>query len=355
MAVINWKGLTNEEVRQAFHEMDDQSIKACAAHLDPVQIKTALVAIDLGKDPNWINKTHAFISGLASPNQVEDVAKLLSRPQLLELLANRTQIESLQPLFVGISTLQFQEIIEFASTQQIETLREESVGEPVQYHILNLYHLLQNERIELAQQVELLETEIENLSLPEIPLNSYLELIEKINALKQRVLDQLAMIGRLVLISWNSNRIDLINKIGELKESWEKFNIHTLGHSRRGIQNSSGLYLTLETKLNSVYGDPQNLNDIEALHDDEPAIDAIVKFSVWYLRDYWEIGLLPMIKNEDELQLTKEHQDKLLEMARIHLEKLGLFTVKDLKKAHIYSKETLSEFIHAYRHLLILS
>lgn len=134
-----------------------------------------------------------------------------------------------------------------------------------------------------------------------------------------------------------------------------------VGIPRCNGAQATGLFALLEQKLNAVYGNPLDPNDIEALDNSDPAIDALVKFSVWYLRDYWEIGLLPMVKNERDLDLSSrrysernraEHREKLFVMVQENLERLGLDKVKDLKKARIYSRETLQDFIRARQNLL---
>ena len=85
---------------------------------------------------------------------------------------------------------------------------------------------------------------------------------------------------------------------------------------------------------------------IEALHDEDPACDALVKFSVWYLQDYFELGLLPEVTNEAELDRDPQ---RYRELARQRLHRLGLKTVGDLKRAGIFSRATLAEHVKQHK------
>src|SRR5262249_20909592 len=100
----------------------------------------------------------------------------------------------------------------------------------------------------------------------------------------------------------------------------------------------------------SAYGAP---NDASSVNDDEPALEALVKLSLWYPQDYWQVGLLPQVTDpqlfEREGEISPEQRqallERLLEMARANLEKVGLHTAKDLKLAGICSQATLQEYL----------
>ena len=91
------------------------------------------------------------------------------------------------------------------------------------------------------------------------------------------------------------------------------------------------------------------------MKDDEPAVEGLVKFSVWYLKDYWELGLLPGVEKQADLDIDMEkhteaeraeYREKLFTLARDTLDQVGLSTVGDLKNAFIFSKQTLQEYIN---------
>nr|NGX58750.1 hypothetical protein [Chlamydiota bacterium] len=113
----------------------------------------------------------------------------------------------------------------------------------------------------------------------------------------------------------------------------------------------TGIYLLFEQIISSPFAseDPN-----KTLQDDEPGVEALAKLSLWYMKDYWEMGLLPSIKNEDQLKLDpekhsdkecQEYREKLMEEVNDNLEKFDLKTVGDFKKVFIGSKELLRGYI----------
>jgi len=100
----------------------------------------------------------------------------------------------------------------------------------------------------------------------------------------------LATLNKALQLAWNSNRVDLIEKLSTAKETCQKFVISIIGHPRHAVNPPTGLYARLEARLNAVFGNPSDPNDIEAAGNDEPAMEALVKFSIWYLKDYWDLG-----------------------------------------------------------------
>lgn len=296
-----------------------------------------------------------------SVQELQAAGQVLSLPQILELLNNPSEFRQISPIFVGISYLKFMEILEFASAKQLDTLKQESINEPVQHHLANFCHAMNNILTEKFHTAEQLENRIKELIVEDIGEDDYLDLREQIKELSNWVEHSVFLTNRALLVAWNTNRIDLIEKLNAIKEGCHKFATYLVGRPDSPKSAANGLYAILESQLNSVYGNPDNPEDVEALQDNEPAVDALVKFSVWYLNDYWNIGLLPNIKSADELDLgsknfgereRNEHREKLFNTVQFNLKKIGLASVKDLKQAHIFSKKTLLDYIKKHQHLI---
>jgi hypothetical protein len=86
------------------------------------------------------------------------------------------------------------------------------------------------------------------------------------------------------------------------------------------------------------------------MKDNTPALEALVKFNVWYIKDYREVGLLPQLDATHIPTLFPEqedlkHREQLFKIAESNLEKIGLHTLADLKTERIYSKKALIEYI----------
>ena len=112
-----------------------------------------------------------------------------------------------------------------------------------------------------------------------------------------------------------------------------------------------GLYAKFEEKLNTIYS---GFNHGEGLLDEDPAIEALANLSIWYLQDYWELGLLPEISNIQQLDLDPKHYNEsersdfkadLFLKVRKNLESKGLKTVFDLKSNQIFSKGMLKNYL----------
>lgn len=165
--------------------------------------------------------------------------------------------------------------------------------------------------------------------------------IDDLNQEYQAALDPLA---KALFIAWNTNRIDLIDRLSKLKDR-----LHTEWIKQVGARNgkSTGLFLTLEQRLHAVFGNPLDPQDLEAVHDEDPAIEAFPKFSIWFLEDYQEVGLIPASSAED-LQFHDELslEEHLLSKGEHTLKLHGIHIIRDLKDKQIFSKQMLKEFLN---------
>ena len=206
----------------------------------------------------------------------------------------------------------------------------------------------------LEEEIDSFDQRLDLIKVEELSRIAILELNKQIdkfsidfNALHERANKALA-------IAWNTNRLDLIESFSKVKDSCQKYTAYGIGEPKTLRAAATGLYGKLDQSLFAVFGDPKDPSDLEALKETEPAMEALVKFSVWYLKDYWEMGLLPSVTNQEDLDLNMEqhteteraaYREKLFNEVKKNLQKIGLFSVSDLKKAHIFSKKTLHEYI----------
>lgn len=295
-----------------------------------------------------------------SPEQIEVLGKKISGKEVLEVLDSPSLLEpehlwKLSPLLVGMPHSTFLEVLSMASPEQLKILQHEAANESIQHHLTVLVHDIAYGADMEEKQLEQIEQEISALD----PKSTYFDELQgignKLERAEQWQSSAVDIISRALSLAWNTGRSDLVERLTDLKEhSIRTSNLYIGNPSGVDQEASTGLYSSLEKRLNEVYGNRNNPQDIEALQDDEPALEALAKLSIWYLKDYWEMGLLPEISNPRELELSaftyseherQNHLQKLMEQTQANLSKLGLSTVKDLKKAHIYSKETLQQYI----------
>lgn len=330
--------------------------------IDKMAIEQIAVIIPLATenhDPaHWRQKTRAVIEGLSNPKKIEEVGRVCSAHQIQEIISLSATIkdslkEKLFPLFIGMPHEVFLRLLIDATPKQLSILKQESLTEPVQHHLTLLTHDLSSRMAQANSSATAFELAVQNLNLVDIDLRQINIEHDKIITLLTSCNSINFISSKALSLAWNTNRTDLIEKLSKIKEQSQRLILQVIGKERSASSAPSGLFLLLEKRLDSVFSSP---NDIEALNDEEPATEALVKFSVWYLQDYFDIGLLPDIQHIDQLELDPQnysekersnHREILFQTAEQHLEQLGLFTLSDLKQAKIYSKKALKDFILA--------
>lgn len=361
MDIPDFTMLSPEDVVEWSATQPAKTIQAAVPKLSIEQIPFLIVGVSEYHSSDWMQKTDAVIAQLNQQAQLEMAGKALSASQFLSLLQKdippQNLDETLLPLLVGLPQKTFRQVIASATEEQLVPLKREGVSEPVQHHLSLLAHEITNELTSEMQLLERLQKQIETFDPRELTHRELDNLYKTIQDSAEETYHRLEEINCLLAISWNSNRIDLVEKFTNLKGFIQKQLLPMIGTPRENGNGATGLFEQLEKNLNAIFGNPFDPQDIEALDNDDPAIDALAKFAIWYLRDYWEIGLLPGIKHEKDLDLSlKKHsekdrsdfREKLFSTVLKNLEKIGLSKVKDLKKARIYSRDTLQEFIQTH-------
>lgn len=334
-------------------------IRDAVETLSAPQLQALIIATNENHDPHWKQKIQAVVKGLNRRDLLEEAGKALTAPQFLEVVDLLSSLKGddhlkLLPLLIGMPLMTFVEVICTASKTQMDVLKLESVTEPIQHQLTLFCHEIAKQLHEKDTELEAMRQDFEQMDVNDIghkELRTIFSKLEMADAIFQQVI---TITNKALAIAWNTNRPDLVEKMSTIKESCHKYRVFVVGHPRDEEHAPTGLFLKVEEKLAAVYGNPQDPYDIEALADDEPSIEALVKFAVWYLHDYWEIGLFPHLASSEDLELDPQshseqeriaHRDRLFALARENLEKLGLSTLGDLKKAQIFSKKALQEYI----------
>lgn len=356
MDIIDYQSCSLEQLEHAVLNMTPDELQHDIPQMSHEQISKVFSLLNSDRDPNWEKKIKSAIAGLSDPHQLEPIGRSLNLKQILQILKSiaKEDYEKLSPILVGMPPFAFSQLLTQTSPEEFEILKQEAIAEPIQHHLTVFTHELFNVLNELNSTLELLETSIEMLDPSRYGQNEIDILMQAIDQSRKVLVDIVGKTNKALAIAWNTTRTDLIEKLSYIKETSQRYQGSIVGNPRTDTSEQSGLYLKLEERLHAIYGDPNDPNDTEALQDDEPAIEALVKFSVWYLQDYWEIGLLPAIARPLDLDLDKEsHSERerteyranLFKEVQDTLHKLGLDTVKDLKNACIFSRKALKDFI----------
>lgn len=294
-----------------------------------------------------------FTEALANCKNISDfeaLGKKLSVAQfqmLLELYVKGKERDrdKLFPLLVGMNPQIFTQCLDSLSPQQIEVLKREAMIEPLQHQLSMACHVLTSEIAHLNDFSFSLYKLLEPSNIGSFSRKDLKIALEKIVNVAESYKQILVKIDRALTIAWNTVRTDLVDNLSILKENCQKFLKEIFGFSEidwgKELNEEFIAHLT-----SAVYGDPNNPDDIDALHDDESAVEFLAKLQIWYPQDYFEVGLLPGI-SENKLKLPT-HRDKLLEKAHRNLKDLGLITVKDVREAGIFSKKSLVEYINSH-------
>lgn len=308
----------------------------------------------------------AITSATDDPARLEAIGKGFSLHQFLVILNAFSQkmlpIEKLSPLLVGVAPAIFQQALNPLTLHQLNVLKGESSTEPLQHQLTLFAHAF--DRIFSQQEAAVLQIykKIEELGIEELSHRSLTEIENRIAEIKNFAATQLSTIDQALSITWATNRLDLIKNLNQLKEHFYHQLHQQIGSPTSHDHLATGLYAALEQFLYGTFGTTNpSTNSNESLGDTDAAIEGLAKFSIWYLPDYWDVGLLPSILNLEDLELDPakysekerfDHRQSLFNEVQKNLNKLNLNQISDLKKFQIFSKTMLKEFIYKNQQLL---
>jgi hypothetical protein len=286
---------------------------------------------------------------------VESFGKALNASQFLELMrfagphqkehANRKKLSF---LFIGLSPTVFKELLAQISQEELVFLREEAITEPVQHLLSQLTNELTGRFNELCNKIETKELEIETTDLQIIGPKEIENLYSQFENFNKEGKNILNLANRALAMAWNANRADLIQELGRIKELCQKCLIDSIGTMGTKENASSGLYQRIDKKVEQLFSDQDSNGNSTPMKDSTPALEALVKFAVWYIHDYVEVGLLPDINAIHSDQENMKSREQLFTAAENNLGKTGLKTLLDLKNARIYSKQALKDYIASF-------
>lgn len=274
-----------------------------------------LAELIAAQSPNIIQK-------LSKKEHLELLGKYSSGDQILALLSQYPgNKEKIGPIFVGMDEDKFEELLLKASDKQLDVLKSEGFSEAISHHLTLFAHRVEEENGVLFKKLTAIEGAIRSMD-PEITAKETIaELKENLTGSLEQLAQLSAKVKKAIAIVWSTSNIELIDKLNRAHIALQRMWV------------SSELEALFSQKLFSVYHD---------LKDDDAAIDGMANFSVWYLEDYVEVGLLSAQKSE-------QSRETLFRQVRERLEGLHLKTIGDLKRASIFSRQTLKDYIRQHR------
>lgn len=358
--------ISNLSTEQLFSWMefaDIDQIRAYSSQLSKDQIFSLIIYLNETDNEHGREKTRAIIEGLVSPHELETAGRALNVKQALDLISlyprwdNSQQIK-LQPLLVGMTHHTFMDVLQQASSNHLEVLKHESMTEPMQHQLVLLYHEAVKQTDALEREYAQLESEISTVSPEKLGLADRLIIEDRILSLTTTYQPISASLDKGLGIAWNTGRPDIISNLSSIKERLQRLISMSIGNRSQPNFAASGLYATLEKRLFAAYGDPSNTQDVQALKDEDSAMEGISRLGVWYLDDYLKLGLLPSQQGTEKLHLEDydeeeraKYRGQLFLEAETNLKNAGLATVLDLKRASIFSKQALVDYLTALKKL----
>ena len=300
---------TNDEgLFESVKTMHPEHIQVRATEFSTQTIESLVVELVPASDIHWKEKLAALFFGLSSREQLEAAGKNIVAKQVIALLDVSHKYEAkhqwkLSPLFVGMTHHTFLNLLSIVNQNQLEILQHEALSEPLQHHLTILLHDAVKQNDDTVEQLQNLAITIKSLNPQKTPSQDLLNCILQIDDAHDHIERWLIIVNRGISLAWNTIREDLVESYTQAKDQLIRTKNQIIGTPRKQQQKPTGMYTLFEDHFNKIYGNESDTSDIEALHDNEPAIEALTKFSIWYLSDYWNLGLLPQIKNESELKL----------------------------------------------------
>lgn len=347
-----------------FPSSDD--LRHFVSQATPEQLMTALPEFsmqELAESFAWLQsdgvhlpeeKRVSLFEFIESPKGVETLGKNLSARLLmhvLNFLIPHPQFHNrLSYLLIGLEPQIFSAALNFFQPAHLAMFKEEGMFEPLQYHLTQFVHEGESLHRQIALELEQFEGTLLSMKNQELTAESLEALIAQIDAFRSRLLDFLERISVALSIAWNTDRIDLIERLSNINEALQHQLALFIGHPSSGNFSATGLYARVEETFSEVFD--------SSLKDEDASIEGLTRLSIWHLRDYWELGLLPQVHRLQELNLdpsnlqegqrTAYHQQLYSEVQK-QLEKLKIGTVRDLKREYVFSKALLKAYIDRNR------
>lgn len=304
------------------------------------------------------NKLHILVDFLDSASILEVIGKHFSVSSFISFLDFLAQFPEYQNrltfILIGLQPLIFSQALHFLQNKHLHILRQEGLLEPLQYQLTQFTHEGEIIRQNVEQEIQQFKQSLTLIQPEQLTTNTLQNLFGSIDQFRNQLLDYLERASTALAIAWNTDRIDLIEKLSSINEIIQHQLTHLIGHPTFDHLPATGLYAFLKQILSNIFD--------TSLDDEDAAMEGMTRLSIWHLKDYWELGLLPSIQHSETLELDSqkydekqhwEHQQKLMSLVQLQLTRLGIEKVKDLKKLNLFSKSLLKTYIEQHHHLLL--
>lgn len=354
---------TDKNLLQILQQTPFNGLETFVSSLSPSQLTECVMLLSTEPIPEAHAKLTRLLELANEPALLEALGKGLSAPQFLSLLTEVSKSPSLQkklsPLLVGLPSAAFIESLHNMDSDHLTAIKQESIGEPLHHQFTFFLHhcefFLDEINLSLLHQLK----EIQELEIYQLTFEELDKVENQMNDLGQVVFHRLEAINQVLVILWNANLIDLIDKFSRLKENFNHFILEQMGRPASKDHPSTGIYRALDERLAKVFIPYDlSLKKNVSLGDDDSALEGLARFSIWYLKDYWELGLLPSIQKAEDLELKSSlfseeeqvaYRQTLFNLVQKNLNELRIGTIKELKNARIFSKPMLVAYIFKYR------
>ena len=292
---------------------------------------------------HWKQILAQLVKKQSEKSAFEAFGKDMSPSEILELLDWSTSDscplgrDMISATFAGIQQGVFCTALTNTSPEQLNILRQYSSMETVLHHIVQLSHELKRECGVFNDLITKEIKRIQTLNLSEIIPDEIESIHEELREIRKQGEEIIHTTAKTLGLAWHTSRADIIQELSHTKELCQQCLNKSVGFFKTNEKPSTGLWESLEQRLDLVFSDVDTKDNITFMKDTDLALEALVKFSVWHLRDYYEIGLIPQSTKE----VPAEREENLFALAERKLSKLGLHTLKDLKDKNIYSKRAL--------------
>jgi len=355
---IDYNKLSNKELAEVFLKMDIKMVAHVSGSLTPERAAYVVSSLE-SKAPHCKETSHricAVFLGLTTKEQVVAVGRVMNTKFTMSLIQelikkDQSHLWKISSLLIGLTQRVFNKILTTASDKEMAVLQHEAMKEPLQHHLTVYVHEADQELNERIDNLLQIQSALTNVDLENFSYQDLRELLDHVEDHSAKLDHFLAKLNRALGVAWNTNRPDLIDRLNKINDTCHRAKEITIGTPRSKTSLPTGIYQTFEEALCQAF---QNTNPNETLQDDELGVDALGALSLWYVKDYWNMGLLPSISKEELLKLDPEtHSDKecqdyrakLMEEVNQNLEGLGLSTVGDFKSAFLGTPNLLKGYV----------
>lgn len=310
--------------------------------LTPLEVSIVIPLATQDASPHdWQEKIGSAFNALDEIEALESLGSALDLPQFQTILAQLETLGSQPPgkllcLFASLPHTVFIQWLSSAPENQLSFIRALAIGEPVQHQLSVAVRNCEQEFENLMKKTLAEADRLQLLELSTLGNADFQQLNDSIASLDLEAKAILHCLRNTLYIAWNTGRADLIESL-----SWLNDSCHRLLQEVIGTDIRIGLKGVLHSKIEKVFSDVDAQGNTIAMPDTTPALEALGKFSIWYPRDYEEIGLLP------PGTCQKCEEEELMAQASKALSAIGLATLADLKAKGIVSKRALLAYISA--------